>query len=504
MKVANQKYATLLSEKLAQAGLCPGVCLKNVIQINMNFTAPRLCRLLLLALPFAWSAQAHASATEQFLVITDIHFDPFEGQTLFNKLAAAPASQWEPIMTQYASKHVSVYPNDSNYTLLESSLAAAAAAIPHPDFILYPGDFLAHEWTSKYDSYAPSSHQTDSHAYQQFTAKVIQFMADRFSHYFPGVPVLPTLGNDDSLCGDYMVEPNGIFLQDFSNIWAPLVGSGISAKAFRNEFSYGGYYSTILPGLPDTRLVVLNSVFFDVDYENDCGQSTETPGMDEILWLEDTIATADKAGEDVWLLMHVPPGINSYSSASAVSKGDAPVSMWQDVVTASFAKLVADYPNTLHLAFAGHTHMDDFRVIQGNGKSVFLTKIAPAVSPVFGNNPGFQVYDYDSQNGELLNYRAHYLSNISTNGVPTQAGNLKWALEYDFNKTYGQSSIDADTMTAVANAISASGSSEQASYIKFYPTSAQPEFTTATAKGYSSSLLNLTKGEYRDCFTSSK
>ena len=37
---------------------------------------------------------------------------------------------------------------DSNYALLKSSLDDARKRIPHPDFILYPGDMLAHRWQS--------------------------------------------------------------------------------------------------------------------------------------------------------------------------------------------------------------------------------------------------------------------------------------------------------------------------------------------------------------------
>ena len=93
-------------------------------------------------------------ATEQddpaeCLLISDIHFNPFLDPSLFAALANHPASEWARLLESSLSG-VSQHGSDSNYPLLKSSLAAAAKTSPHPDFILYVGDSLAHNWRSQY------------------------------------------------------------------------------------------------------------------------------------------------------------------------------------------------------------------------------------------------------------------------------------------------------------------------------------------------------------------
>ena len=99
-----------------------------------------------------------------------------------------------------------------------SRCASPACAQPDPDLILFPGDFLAHECQAKYDRLAEKSHRADPGAYRQFTAKVVQFLANAFWRRFPNVRILPTLGNDDSYCGDYRIEPKGPFLAMFADV----------------------------------------------------------------------------------------------------------------------------------------------------------------------------------------------------------------------------------------------------------------------------------------------
>jgi hypothetical protein len=65
------------------------------------------------------------------------------------------------------------------------------------------------------------------------------------------------------------------------------------------------------------------------------------------------------------------------------------------------------------------THMDDFRVIRHDGgEPPLLCRIAPATSPIFGNNPGYQVYQFDRETGALRNYQPYYLTNLAGAGRP--------------------------------------------------------------------------------------
>ena len=77
-------------------------------------------------------------------------------------------------------------------------------------------------------------------------------------------------------------------------------------------------------------------------------------------------------------------------------------------------------------------HNDDFRLLTaGDGSAAMeLVRVAPGVSPVFGSNPGYQVYTYDTQTFALQNETTSILDLASS--TPT------WSNEYNYAETYGQ------------------------------------------------------------------
>ncbi len=454
-----------------------------------------LWALLVLAPHQVWAQAGNG----QFLLISDIHFDPFYDGSLFNQLEAEPVENWPGILAKSQPPGFSLMGTDTNYALLESSLDEASRRLPAPDFILYPGDFLAHLWPTQYDALAKQSHLVAPQPYRAFIAKSIRFLASEFHRRYPNTPILTTLGNDDSYCGDYMITPNGPFLKMFAEVWAPLLGPDVDQHAFHATFSHAGHYTLTMPRMKNKRLIVLNSIFFSVTYDNVCGTSIQTPALDQLRWLRSALEEAQEAGETVWLLMHIPPGLNGYSTATSASQGGPAVTFWQPELTGRFLQLVRQYQSTLQTAFVGHTHMDDFRVIRLDGKPVLLSKIAPAISPIYGNNPGFQIYQYDRDTGALQNYQTYYLTNLATDGKPTAAGAGIWALEYDFRETYGFSTIDARTATQLADRIGTDATVQQ-NYIKYYSVSAAPEINAQTINAYRCVLPSVTPAEFQTCF----
>ncbi len=82
------------------------------------------------------------AATVPVVMLSDIHFDPFHDPAKFNRLRAAPASEWRkilalpdaPTQAEDFAKLMSackVRGVDTPWTLLQSSLAAAHAQSPH-------------------------------------------------------------------------------------------------------------------------------------------------------------------------------------------------------------------------------------------------------------------------------------------------------------------------------------------------------------------------------------
>jgi len=65
-----------------------------------------------------------------FLLLSDIHFDPYADTTLVPKLAEAPVDQWTSIFESSSLKAFSIYGKDTDYPLLASTMEETA----EPDF----------------------------------------------------------------------------------------------------------------------------------------------------------------------------------------------------------------------------------------------------------------------------------------------------------------------------------------------------------------------------------
>lgn len=446
----------------------------------MPIPCRRPCRLALAGLLLLGAILPPSRAGEppgRFLVISDFHFDPFDGldAAQFRKLAGAALEDWPAIL---ASQPRAAYGRDAPDSLVESSLVDASRQLAGPDFILCPGDFLAHSWQVKYDRLAARPRGQDPGAYRAFTANVLRYLAARVQRTFPTTPFLSVLGNDDSDCGDYMIEPASPFLSTFAEIWDSRLHAGLHTGSgtpnhagFQAEFAPGGYYSIRLPRLRNHRLIALNSVYFSTQYQNACGSAAATPALDELRWLEEALVAAERAHERVWLLMHIPPGIDVYSTARAA--GDAR-GFWQPELTAKFVQLIERFQSTIQLAIAGHTHMDDFRLLALEGKTLLLTKVVPAVSPIFGNNPGYQIFEYDRETGVVQNYETHFLPlNAADQPADSATGLKSWRLEYDYRGSFRQPRMDIEALARIVVELKP-GSAMASMYARHYTVSGPP------------------------------
>ena len=456
--------------------------------------------LLACLLTVAWHAEPAAAQTQtgQFLVITDIHFNPFADPTLFDDLHSRPASAWPRIFAGGKQQAFSGYGQDANYQLMESCLDDAAARIPQPDFVLYPGDFLGHYWQRDYDRLAKQDRHQDPAAYRAFTDKAMAMMTAEFDRRFPRAPIYATLGNTDAYCEDYQIEPQGGFLDHFARSWAPLLREESAVTEFRRSFPNWGNYSVPLAAVPKHRLISLNNLFFSPSYDNACGNITHTPALDLLGWLADELASARDRGERVWLLTHVPPGLDTFATAKSRAAGGAPVTFWQSAVMARFLQLVSQYRETLAMCFVGHSHMDDYRVIQLQGENLLLSKIVPSVSPLFANNPAYQVYQYDRATGQILNFQTYYLTNLAELSKPNHEATADWALEYDFRKAYGLDRVTAESIATMSDQLR--GETLAAShYRRYYSSSAGAGIDARQLDVYRCAIISATPGMFDRC-----
>lgn len=430
-------------------------------------------------LPFAIGA-----AQGVFLHVSDMHFDPFADRAIVPRLIAAPVEEWEAILRASHDTPFGRYGQDASFPLIASMLSAAQG--PHYDYVLNTGDDLAHKFHDAFVAAGGSESE-----YAGFVTKTMRFVERLLQQSFPGVPVVAALGNNNSECGDYMLAPQSGMLA--------AVGSDLPAVAAhrraRRDYAIGGYYAVPHPTVPHQEIVVLSDVFWSKNYVDRCNANGGDPGSAELAWLEWTLYRAKLAGGTVSLVMHIPPGIDAFAS-----RAECPAkitSFWQDAYARRFLALIGAYKAQLRGAFAGHTHMDDFRVVaDAAGEPVLATRIAPAVSPIFGNNPAFTIFLYDRADGSIADYAAFDLSNLAKVAPGVAA---EWSLEYSFGRAYGLPRYDAASLADLAKRVRAD-ETVRAAYTRYYAAgSAKSAITASNWTVFACAQTALTPDAFAAC-----
>ncbi len=388
-----------------------------------------------------------------FLMMSDLHFDPFADPKLVPDLIQHPVEDWEGILDSSQSTGFAPYGKDSNWPLLISALREAKSLGPF-DYALITGDYLVHESRKLFEPYGGK----DEKAYEDFVKKTEVFVAREVQKALSGLPVYFCLGNNDSECGDYMIATHSDFLGQLSGEWGVLEWRPKAKKSFAET----GNYSLPHPTVPGMELVVLNDVYWSNRFSPDsCYPENGDQGKAEMKWLESRLKDAKAKNRKVQLVMHIPPAADVFGTYAkghmGMSYAQAAQLFWAPKYEMAFLDLMKAYPGVVVSGFAGHTHMDDFRIFS-EGNNSFFIHICPAVSPIRGNNPGFQVALYDRGTGAIKDMATFDLTNLVS---AKSAKEARWELEYGFDKAYGLSGYDVPSLLTLTSQIQTTDSIRQ-------------------------------------------
>jgi sphingomyelin phosphodiesterase acid-like 3 len=427
----------------------------------------------------------------KFLNFSDVHFDPFYDSSLVKKLAASDYKEWEDIFSKSEIKTLSTYGSDSNFPLLISVLQDVKSRMPSPDFIVITGDFLGHNFYKGFKKYFPSG-DIDT---INFISNCMKFVTTMITKYFPLTAIFPSVGNDDSYCGNYMIEPGGDFLKMVSEIWEPLVNKDRNNESFQKTFSKGGYAELNLSQRENYKMIILNTIFFSSGYKNQCGDTLADPGSDELNWLKEKLQECRNNGYKVWLSYHIPPGIDIFGTINGDGNCEEKIyPTWKSKYNDEFTKIITEYAQVININLAGHFHRDDFRIFYNEGNPVSYIHLTPSISPIYGNNPAYQIVQYDSVNYGLLDYDTYYLKNL------TLPDSVYWTLEYNFRNVYNQNYISPASLSNISDLIF-SDSTFRAEYSMFYTTSNPNVFKNNYTNWFYNwcGFGHLTKEDYAKC-----
>lgn len=443
--------------------------------------------LILIALILSWSpvvqvnaAPSPAAPTGHALLLSDIHFDPLADPAIVKQLIAAPVSQWEAIFATSAQGGYAHSPNDANYPLLKSTLSAAAAQNPS-DFAIASGDYLRHDFQSAFIKAGGSPSD-----FPAFANKAAVFVVNTVQATL-GVPVYLALGNDDSPCVDYGLVPGSAFLAALAD---SLVVLRHNPEA-TNDFRTAGFCELPHPTLANEEILVLNSVLWSPHYSN-CQSDGSDPGAAEMQWLGWKLYEAKTLAKKVILVMHIPPGIDSYASSHSGNSKFA-TQFWRDHYFTQFLELMHSYGDIVQIALAGHTHMDDFRILSTSSSTPPVGfRITPAISPIFGNNPAFSVLNYNVSTGAVSDITTYYLDLVKGGDNP------QWALEYRFSTAYGYAAFTPGNLETLAAAIHDNPNVRQI-FAGYYAASAPSPITSNNWPFYVCTETQFTLTDYHHC-----
>ncbi|MGE3293046.1 MAG: metallophosphoesterase [Geminicoccaceae bacterium] len=392
-----------------------------------------------------WLASCAPGSAERFIALSDIHLDPTADPGLVRELVAAQVADWASILER-GRVGFGRFGRDATWPLVRSALDQMRRVEPEPAFLLLTGDLLAHGFRAKFTAAAP---QAGAAAYDSFVIKTVEFLAAQIMARFPGRRVFLALGNNDDFCGDYRLSPDGRFLVESEAAAQALLGLD-DARRFAREWDEGFGYELPNGSIDGLRMIFLNSVFFSPGYDEACApEAPRDPGLAAMDWLAGRLGEARDGAEKVWLFLHIPPGGDAYATLEHGACRGTMQAMWTAPETERFLELIREYAGTVGAVFAGHTHMDEFRLLGAPAEPDGVVLVTPAISPVFGQNPGFHVYEVDPS-GRLTDRATWALTNLAAIGpevAPT------WQLEYRFDALWGLEGLERATLAELAGRI---------------------------------------------------
>jgi sphingomyelin phosphodiesterase acid-like 3 len=413
-----------------------------------------VCALTVQGTLIAQSPAPSAPVKVRALMLSDIHIDPFADPAKVARLNAAPATEWPAILgapespTQakdFAALQAACPTRgvDTSYVLWHSSLTAMHTDAARAQFVTLSGDLLAHSFDCMYKTLLPKASAAE---YDAFAEKTVRTIVSTLRATMPGVPLYIAMGNNDSGCSDYQLDAtHDAFLGLVAKVAAEALPTADRAGVLR-DFSAGGYYNVPLTAVPHTRLLVLDDVFFSGKYTTCSGKSDPAPAAAQLSWLASQLTDARQHGERVWVMGHIPPGVDLYSTVRKSSNVCAGTKPQMFLASESLPELLARNADVVRLAIFGHTHDDEMRLLTPGGDSTGAApghgvplKIVASITPINGNRPSFTLATIDPASATLTDYTVFMASNLT--GVGTT-----WSPEYSYSTTYHEPGFDAASL----------------------------------------------------------
>ena len=256
-------------------------------------------------------------------------------------------------------------------------------------------------------------------------------------------------------------------------------------------------------GFEHARLLVLDDLFMSTRYQSCGGKPDPAAAAAQIAWLRGQLSMARRDKEKVWVMSHIPPGIDPYSTAAKLTDvcGGKPAVTF--LSSDALGETLSEFGDVVQLAIFAHTHMDELRLLTplaGGGSAAqrpVALKMVPSISPVDGNDPSFTVARIDPASALMTDYRVFAASDHF---------GTTWAEEYDYAQAYHEpsfSSPSVDNLVADFTADPRAQTPASQAYLNNYFGKAGQLELKAFWPQYVCALGNRTPESYKSCVCTS-
>lgn len=315
-----------------------------------------------------------------------------------------------------------------------------------PDFIIWTGDNPPHNpWAKNKDEVYNITKIFTDLLYEKYQYKS---------------PVFVSLGNHEENIADlfnpfdysreekFLKSMGGLFKQWFTDEeYEFFVRHGFYTKKYKDS---------------NLRIISMNSYMCDVI--NFFLMRNPTDPGNQFEWLENVLRQAEKDGEYVFMIGHIPPGDSTFLSECS----------------RRYNAIVDRFSSIIRGQFFGHTHYDEFRIITEYFNSTNIAGLvltAPSLTTYTMKNPSFRVYEVDSNTKIVKDYSQYRLNLTEANLTPEikpqftvsytakESFNIKHLNDYyPFKESISRMSTDKDWFDFITDAFYADGV-EKLSYI---------------------------------------
>ncbi|MEE6475574.1 hypothetical protein FKM82_010802 [Ascaphus truei] len=332
---------------------------------------------------------------------------------------------------------------DSPYQLILSAFQYIKDSHQQADFMIWTGDSPPHVPVNELST--------------KMVIDVIGNMTSTIRNLLPDLLVFPALGNHDYWPQDQFPVAGSEIYTAVAEFWKPWLTE--EALITLRE---GGYYSQIYPSKATAHPLRIISLNTNLYYSPNKVTINMTDPANQFEWLEDTLKNSRQNHEKVYIIAHVPIGYLPFARLTPAMR---------EYFNERLVKIFRKYCDVIAGQFYGHTHRDSIMVLlDEKDNPVGSVFVAPAVTPIKSlsemdsNNPGFRLYQYDTNDYKLLDL-LHYYLNLTEANLKKES---LWKLEYVMTKAYGIKDLQPESLEGLVKRFPAPGSVDFQNYYKNY------------------------------------